>query len=143
MKRLWVLVGGLFLVQGDALAHHSFAMFDASKSVTIEGTFRKAELMNPHSWYWVDVLNADGSSDTWGAEGGGPSAVASLSRPEGMTIKEYFAPGQKVTMTLHPLKDGRKGGQLVRLEFADGRVFEPGNPPPGAAGGASGEGAPQ
>jgi hypothetical protein len=100
-------------------AHHSFAMFDQSKTVTIAGTFKKAELTNPHTWYWVAEALPNGETKLWGAEGGGTSQV----RTDGMSLKDYFTPGQKVSMTMHPLRDGRAGGQLVSIRFADGRLF--------------------
>ena len=107
------------LLGAAASAHHSFAMFDQTKTVVIAGTFKKAELSNPHTWYWVAEALPNGETKLWGAEGGGVSQVNTGSMP----MKEYFAPGQKVQMTLHPLRDGRAGGQLVSLRFEDGRVF--------------------
>jgi hypothetical protein len=107
------------LTGAAALAHHSFAMFDQSKTVVVTGTFKKAELGNPHTWYWVAEALPDGTSKLWGVEGGGTSQI----RTDGMPLKDYFAPGQKVTLTLHPLRDGRAGGQLVSIRFEDGRLF--------------------
>jgi hypothetical protein len=124
MRPVAPIIALLGLIAAAASAHHSFAMFDASKTVTLVGTFKKAELINPHSWFWIVVPNDQGGSDLWGAEGGGPASGSTLAKAAGMSIKDYFAPGQKVTMTLHPLKDGRMGGQLVSLKFEDGRVYE-------------------
>lgn len=123
MRHVVRFIALLGLVPAVTSAHHSFAMFDASKTLTLVGTFKKAELVNPHSWFWVVVPNDQGGSDLWGAEGGGPGSGSTLAKAAGMSIKDYFAPGQKVTMTIHPLKDGRMGGQLISLKFEDGRVY--------------------
>lgn len=104
------------LLAGAADAHHSFAMFDASRTVTISGTLYAAEFTNPHGWIWIAVMNDKGQEEKWGLEGG---SVADLRRL-GYT-KSTLKVGTKVKATLHPLKDGRSGGQLVSLDFGDGK----------------------
>ena len=54
-------------------AHHSFAAaYDENKTLNLEGVVTKVELVNPHSWLWVDVTNEDGTVTNWGFEGGPP-----------------------------------------------------------------------
>ena len=69
--RLIVLAGFLALVI-PVFAHHSFAMFDTAKSITIDGTVTKFEWTNPHSWLWVEVKDDQGGSKVWGIETGSP-----------------------------------------------------------------------
>ena len=125
-------------------AHHSFAMFDMSKKVTLKGSVRTWEWTNPHTWLWLYVTEVDGKpvSDKdgnpviWGLES---SAPGELSR-NGIT-RDTFKKGDKVTVTAAPLKDGRNGGSLGQVTFADGHTVGgggggAGGPPPG--GGATG-----
>jgi len=103
-------------VAGGAAAHHSYAMFDRAKTITITGKVLTWEMVNPHSFLWVIVQPANGKEQTWGMEGGG---IAALTRA-GIT-KSAVKPGEKVVVDLHPLRDGRTGGQLVKLTLPDGR----------------------
>lgn len=100
----------------QADAHHSFAMFDGDKLATIEGTIYSVEWKNPHAWIWIAVPNEKGATDVWGLEGTSPAEFAR----KGFTKKDFIA-GGKVVVDLHPLKDGRAGGQFLRMTFADGR----------------------
>ena len=125
------VLGLLALSAATAGAHHSYSMFDRSKTVTIEGTVWTWEMINPHSFLWVVVRKPDGTTDKWGMEGAG---VQMLQRA-GVT-KSAVRTGDKVTVDLHPLRDGRTGGQLVRVVLADGKVL-------GGFGGGGQNGAPE
>lgn len=119
--RIWRFGIGLALAAGlgsAALAHHSYSMFDRTKTTTIEGTVWTWEMVNPHSFLWVVVMKPDGTTEKWGLEGAG---VAMLQRA-GVT-RSAVKTGDKVTVDLHPLRDGRTGGQLVRVVLADGKVL--------------------
>jgi hypothetical protein len=110
-----------------ALAHHSYAMFDRVKVVSISGQVKLWELINPHSYLWVYVKNEQtGKYDLWGLEAPGPTQLTRA----GWT-KSTVKPGDKVSLTLNPLKDGRNGGNLLSITLADGRHLEGfGGPPP-------------
>ena len=56
-----------------ALAHHSYAMFDKGKTVSITGTIRTWEMINPHSYLWVNVKKDGAPDQVWGLEGRGPA----------------------------------------------------------------------
>lgn len=114
-----------------ASAHHSYVMFDRTKTSTITGTVRAWEMTSPHSYLWVVVPKAGGAPEIWGMEG---ASVGQLQRAG--VHKSEVKPGDKVAVSLHPLRDGRTGGQLVSLVVSDtGRVVnfgggggEPGKP---------------
>lgn len=91
-----------------ALAHHSFAMFDNTKTVTLEGTVKEFQWTNPHSWIQVMVKDASGGDVEWSVEGGSPNGLAR----QGWKRASLKA-GEKVVITIHPLKDGSAGGSLV------------------------------
>ncbi len=103
---------------GAAQAHHSYSMFDRSKTTTLSGSIRNFEMVNPHSYVWVIVRGASGSDQIWGLEGGG---VAAMQRA-GLN-KSSVKVGDKVLIDMHPLRDGRNGGQLVRMRLPDGKVI--------------------
>jgi hypothetical protein len=112
------LCGLLLAAGGTASAHHSFAPFDLTKEKTITGTVSKFEWTNPHSWIWVDVPNEKGGVDNWAVEGMSPNYLAR----RGWT-KTTLKPGDKVTISVRPLRSGENGGMFVRATLADGRVL--------------------
>src|SRR5688500_2727859 len=73
---LMVLIAGLFLTANRVYAHHSFAAeYDAQKRMTIKGTITKFDLINPHSWLYISVKEADGTVTKWNIEMGSPNAL--------------------------------------------------------------------
>jgi hypothetical protein len=112
-----LLAGGASL----ALAHHSFAAFDITTEKTVTGTVKKFAYTNPHTWVWLDVPNEQGGADTWGFEGMSPNY---LSR-RGWT-RNTLKPGDKLTITFRPMKDGEKGGMFVSAKRPDGEIVRMG-----------------
>ncbi len=120
LRTLCVLVvGALTSVPGGAWAHHSFAMFDQTKQVSVTGTVRDFEWTNPHAF--IEVEDAQGK--TWGIELNSPNNLVR----QGWK-RDVMKPGDKVTVTLNPLRDGRPGGLFNAVTLPDGRVL--GNPKP-------------
>lgn len=96
---------------GTAIAHHSFAMFDSDKEVTLEATVVEYRWKNPHTHIIISV--PDGAKQpalagTWDIEG---ASVAIMSR-QGWN-KSTFKAGDKIVVVVHPLRTGEKGGSLV------------------------------
>jgi hypothetical protein len=102
------------LLAHTALAHHSFAMFDHKKIQTLEGTVKEFEYINPHSWVHITVAAAGGRQTQWSFEMGG---VGQLTR-DGWT-RNTVKPGDKVSVSFHPLFDGSHGGQFLTVTFTD------------------------
>lgn len=104
------------VVTGSALAHHSGAMFDRSKTIVLEGTLKEYQFIAPHSWISV-IATAEGKGkpERWDVEG----ATASRMKAQGIT-PERLKPGDTVKLRIHPLRDGRKGGSLIDITLADG-----------------------
>jgi hypothetical protein len=101
-------------------AHHSAAMFEEKKTVTVEGVVKEFQYTNPHSWLMVEVKNKDGSVTIWGFEAEGPSTL----QRAGIRPSE-FAAGTKVTITGRPMKDGRPAAIWEYAVRADGKRFDP------------------
>jgi hypothetical protein len=119
MKRV-LLAAAVAVLATPAFAHHSGAMFDPTKTVTLEGTVKEFQYTNPHSWLEVLVTGADGKVTEWGFESEGPSTLLRA----GIKAKT-FMPGDKITVTGHPMKDGRAAGSLMSATKADGTVYNP------------------
>jgi hypothetical protein len=102
-----------------ALAHHSFAMFDADKTVTVKGVVKEFEWVNPHSWLRVTLTDqATGRPQQWAFEmGPPPQQIRRGWKPDSLK------PGDPVTLTMHPLRDGSRGGQLLTATLPDGRTL--------------------
>jgi len=106
----------LLLASGPAAAHHSTAMFDWGTDTAIQGTIESVEWTQPHIWITMMVPDGKGSADRWEIEGMSPSYL----NRNGWT-KRTLNPGDKVTMVLYKLKDGRKGGFCAEVDWPDGR----------------------
>jgi len=108
-------IAGLMVCAVPALAHHSFAMFDAAKSVILEGAVKEFQWTNPHAWIMLNVANQQGQTEQWAIELNGPSALVRDGwKPKTLT------PGMNVSVTIHPLRDGTSGGQFVTVTLPDG-----------------------
>jgi hypothetical protein len=109
----------LTIVPPALRAHHSGVMFDEDKEVTLEGVVKEFQYTNPHSWLLVDVVK-DGVTTTWGFEAEGPSTLLQMG-----VRRSDFAAGTKVTITGHPMKDGRPAAAWTKAVRADGKEFFP------------------
>lgn len=109
---------GMLAAAGPALAHHSFAMFDRDKEITLIGTIHDFEWTNPHAWVEVDVADGRGGADKWGVELNSPNNLAR----QGWR-SSFFRRGDKVTVVLNPLRSGEHGGLFLEATLADGRVI--------------------
>lgn len=103
-----------------AAAHHSFAAaFDMTKPVTVQGTIVQVRLENPHSWFFLDVPDANGNVVRWSFEAGTPSGM----------IRNGFKPGvikQGVKVTIkgfHARDQSQNMGMLSQLITSDGTVY--------------------
>jgi len=112
---LAIIAAAAFSVQADA--HHSFAMFDATKNVTLSGTVKEFEWTNPHSWLRVNVADEKtGKTVLWALELSSPARLTTM----GMHA-DSVKPGDKVSVTFHPMRDGTRGGQFIQAELPGGK----------------------
>lgn len=98
-----------------AYAHHSFAAFDQSKKVEISGVVTEFQYTNPHSWLMVSVDKEGGGSQVWSIEMLSPSVLSRMGWK-----KNTLKPGDKVKVTINPVRDGSPGGNMVSIMREDG-----------------------
>ena len=116
-----VVLGALISAASTSLlAHHSAAMFEEKKTITVEGVVKEFQFTNPHSWLLVDVTDKSGKVTTWGFEAEGPSTL----QRAGIRPSE-FPVGTKVTITGRPMKDGRPAAIWESAVRADGKKYNP------------------
>ena len=124
MKRSLAAVFGLGLMAlamaAPTWAHHSFvAAYDLKQPVELHGVIDKVLLENPHSWFYIDVKDADGKVESWAFEAGTPSGM----------IRNGYRPniikaGAEVTIKGFRAKDAsQKRGMLRELITSDGHVY--------------------
>ena len=104
-----------------AAAHHSFAMFDALKIVQLEGNVKEFQWTNPHAWILLNVKDEQGQMVMWAIEMNGPTGLARQG-----WLPKTLTPGMAVKAHIHPLRDGKSGGQFLAVTLPDGKVM--GNP---------------
>ena len=121
----WLLMAAM-----PVRAHHAFsAAFDENKPINLQGVVTKVELVNPHSWIWLDVKDKNGKVVNWGIEGGPPSnlfrnGITKASLPVATEIKLFG----------YQARSGESKGVGVFVEYLDGRQVFMGGSGPGANG---------
>ena len=118
MNRLKMCAASVFWVSivlpGDVMAHHSGAMFDNKETLTLQGTVREFQWTNPHCFVQL-LVPSGGITVEWSIEMGSPTQIYRSSwRPH------TLQPGQKVTIVVHPMRDGSAGGLFVSGTNTDG-----------------------
>jgi len=113
-------LGALIMIAAPNLAHHSAAMFEQTKTITVEGVVKEWQLTNPHSWLLVEVTGKDGKVVVWGFEAEGPSTLLRA----GIKPSDLKA-GTRLTITGRPMKDGQKAAIWESAVRADGKKLEP------------------
>ena len=119
-----LLATGTLLAAASAAAHHSPAMFDRSKNITITGTVKEFQWMSPHCWIQVlvpDPAHPDAAPVEWGIEMDNPLGLSRHGWKPGS-----LNPGDHVVVVAHPLRDGTNGGEVVSVEV-DGKLIGTGN----------------
>jgi len=108
-----------------AFAHHSFAMFDAAKKVTLKGTVKEFQWTNPHAWILLMVDDSEGQPEQWAIEMVGPGGLARQG-----WLPKTLTPGMNISVIMHPLRSGNKGGQYLAVILPDGtQLGNPGSEP--------------
>ncbi len=99
-----------------SLAHHSASMFDMQKRIELQGTVKEFRWTNPHSWLVLTNTDKTDAAVEYNIEMNGPGYLM-----RNGWKRESLKPGDKVTVTVNPLRDGAPGGNLVKVTTADGK----------------------
>jgi hypothetical protein len=118
MKHLIIAAALMAVAAATPSAHHSFAAFDTNAEKTISGKVKQFDWTNPHTWIWVEVPNKQGGVDVFGFEGMSPNYLAR----RGWT-KTTVKPGDDISITFRPMRDGSNGGMFMNGKLADGKVL--------------------
>ena len=109
-------------------AHHSFAAeYDGTKPIKLSGTVTKFDMVNPHSWIYVDVKGPDGKIENWAIEAGSPNILMR----RGIT-KDSVKVGQKIVVDGYQSKDGSRRANGRDLTLPDGKKLFLGSQDTGA-----------
>lgn len=120
LAALWLLVAA-----SPAAAHHSFAMFDHTRTLTLKGEVTRFQWANPHALLEIDVPGAGGVKHY-------TLELTSINMMQRLGWRSTdIKAGDKVTAVMAPLVNGEAGGLLLEITMADGRKLEPGVPAAG------------
>jgi hypothetical protein len=115
----WAAVVATLLSGATTEAHHSFAAeFDATKPVTLRGTLKSVELVNPHGWVHIDVKNPDGGVTEWAIEAGSATQLLKAG-----IRKADFQIGTEVVVKGFLARNGRPIANGTSVTLSDGRDF--------------------
>ena len=112
-----LLAAALLVPAGAALAHHSYAMFEMNKTISLQGSVVRFKWQNPHAFIEMDAA-VKGKNERWAIEMTSPNNLAN----EGWK-RTWLKAGDKVTVKVHPLRDGSQGGSYVAVKKADGSTL--------------------
>jgi len=109
------MVAGVIICATPVKAHHSFAMFDPTRTITVTETVKEFQWTNPHVLIWIAVDNARNLPPiVWSIEATSPGVL----RRQGWN-KDSLKPGDRVEVIGNPLRDGSPGAGFVRLKILD------------------------
>ncbi|MEY4761908.1 MAG: hypothetical protein RLZZ200_1764 [Pseudomonadota bacterium] len=114
---------GLLAASGQALAHHSFAMFEPTKQIRMTGKVKDFRWQNPHVYIELTAADASGESRNWTIECANPGILNRVGWKFNM-----IKPDDTITVIVAPLRTGEPGALLKQIKIADGRIFGNGGP---------------
>jgi hypothetical protein len=123
MTRLLQILAVVAVAGAPVFAHHSFAMYDHSRTVTLKGEVTKFQWTNPHGYLELDVKQKDGTIRHFSCEMTSINMMTRLGWRSNM-IKA----GDQVVATVAPLLNGDPAGLLLDVVLPSGRKLEPGVP---------------
>jgi len=115
---IFAVAVGLLIASVPLAAHHGSAAFDAGKKVTLKGTVTEWFWANPHCLLEFDVKDDNGQVVHWVAEASNPPDMVN----HGWS-KQSLKPGDQVTVTVEPVRNGKPLGRVMQIVLPDGKSF--------------------
>ena len=115
---VFAVTAGLLSVSLPLFAHHGTAVFETDKVLTMKGNVTEWDWSNPHCLLQFDVKSEGGQVAHWIAETQNPAEMVSLGWG-----KASFKPGDEVTVSLMPVKNGRPYGRIKQVALPNGTTF--------------------
>jgi hypothetical protein len=113
-----IAMAGMLAAVSPAKAHHSFAMFDQANEIDLEGVVKEFRYVAPHTFIVLDVMQKDGTTESWTLEGVSPGDLA-----HNGWSRTSLKPGDEIKVRIAPLRSGAPGGAWVtkKIQFKDGK----------------------
>jgi hypothetical protein len=121
LKQIAAAAGLSVLLAIPATAHHSQVMYDGDTEMEMKGVVEEFDWANPHTWLYVTITDESGAPSQWVFES---NSTGQLTRV-GWSA-DSIKPGDEVTVIMHPLRDGTRGGTIVAVHMPDGTVLPSG-----------------
>ena len=120
-SRVWLMAAGLAGLIGSApaYAHHSAAMFDAGKTITLVGAVKEFKWANPHASIAMLTTDDKGAQQVWNIECSTPNILVR----KGWSMTS-FKPGDTIKVTAHPMHDGSQAGLMMSVTTAGGAALK-------------------
>ncbi len=119
LTRAGLALAMLAALPGTADAHHSYAMFDMTRTADLKGIVVQFKWTNPHAWIVIGVKDSAGNLVNWNIEMNSPNNLALLGWK-----RSSLKTGDQVTITVHPLKGDKAGGSFMSAVLADGSALK-------------------
>jgi hypothetical protein len=121
-SRIGLVLAAALLAAAPALAHHGAGVFEPEKKVTVEGTVTDFQFVNPHVLVYLTVKGDNGKDVQWGGELTSPNRLARDDRAVKWS-KEILKPGDRITVTGHPARNGAPMMDILKIVDAKGTVL--------------------
>jgi hypothetical protein len=118
-KKLAMIFLGFLTVAVPLFAHHGAAAYDTTKKITLKATVTEWFWANPHCFLKFDAKDDKGNVVHWAVEASNPADMVNLG-----WSKESFKPGDEVTVTFEPVKNGQPIGRIEQVVLASGQILK-------------------
>ena len=118
-NKLATIFLGFLAVSVRLFAHHGAAAYDTTKKITLKATVTEWFWANPHCFLKFDAKDDKGNVVHWAVEASNPADMVNLG-----WSKQTFKPGDEVTVTFEPVKNGQPIGRIEQVVLASGQVLK-------------------